>query len=143
MVLGTSETMASYDGPSPRAFVTKDSGERATFSTGMVRDTTAGKMRPDLVRDGPMLLRWILLLTRGLVKYAARNWMKASTQEEYDRFLESSARHFEIWHYWRLFAINIEDANNPTSEPLTEDHAAAVFFNINGAEYVAGKLGKA
>jgi hypothetical protein len=43
---------------------------------------------------------------------------------EYERFQESAARHFEQW---------LEGEND-------EDHAAAVFFNINGAEYVKAKL---
>lgn len=121
-------------------FVTKDSGERQFFSGGMQRDTNAGKMRPDLAMDGPMFLRWILLMTRGAEKYAARNWMQATGQEELDRFLESADRHFLVWFYWRRYGINIEDPNNPTREPLKEDHAAAIFFNVNGAEYVAEKI---
>lgn len=117
-------------------FEIKDSGQRESFDSGMVRDTAVGKQRPDLVRDGPMYLRWVRLLTNAVVKYSARNWMKASGQEEYDRFLESADRHYNIWYTWRKYGINIEDLNNPTNEPLKEDHAAAVFFNINGVEYV-------
>lgn len=106
----------------------------------MQRDTTTGKTRPDLVRSGPMYLRWVQLLTRGAAKYDANNWKKAAGQEECDRFLQSAARHFEVWFMWRQFGINIESPDNPSSEPLTEDHAAAVFFNINGAEYVTGRI---
>jgi hypothetical protein len=102
----------------------------------MVRDTTEGKLRPDLVRDGPMFLRWIIHLTKGAVKYDPRNWMLATGQAEYDRFMESADRHFNIWYTWRQYGINIEDPYNPSTEPLQEDHAAAVMFNINGAEYV-------
>lgn len=65
-------------------FVTKDSGERQQFSTGMVRDTSANKIRYDLVYM-PMLKRWAELMTRGAIKYSANNWKKASTQEELDR----------------------------------------------------------
>jgi len=83
-----------------------------------------------------MFMRWVLLLTRGAVKYVADNWMKAKGKEEYDRFLESFDRHAIIWFMWRKFGINIEDPYNPTREPLTEDHAAAIYFNINGAEYM-------
>lgn len=122
------------------SFAVKDTGTRETFDSGMVRDTTTGKQRPDLVRDGPMFMRWVMLLTRGAVKYAARNWMKASGQEEYDRFLESLDRHYNIYFTWRRYGINIEDPDNPTTEPLTEDHGAAVFFNLNGAEYVKEKM---
>jgi hypothetical protein len=66
--------------------------------------------------------------------------MKATGQEEYDRFLESADRHYEIWYTWRRYGINIEDVDNPTTEPLKEDHAAAVFFNINGAEYTVKQM---
>lgn len=121
-------------------FIVRDSGVREEFSGGMVRDTAAGKLRPDLVRDGPMLLRWIKHLTAGAVKYAARNWMLGCGQAEYDRALESSDRHFNIWMTWRKDGINIEDPYNPTTEPLKEDHAAAVFFNINQVEYLKTKI---
>lgn len=122
------------------SFTTKDSGERRQFESGMQRDTTTGKARPDLIRCGPMFQRWVQLLTRGAAKYDANNWMKASGQEEYDRFLESTARHFEVWFMWRRFGINIEDSDNPTREPLTEDHGAAIFFNVNGVEYVTERM---
>lgn len=128
-----------FDPQRPKQFVTKDSGERATMASGMVRDTATSKMRPDLVRDGPMLLRWILLLTRGAEKYAARNWMKATGLEEYNRFLESTDRHYDIWYTWVRYGINIEDPYNPTHEPLSEDHGAAVFFNMNGTEMLLEK----
>ena len=121
-------------------FVVNDSGKRQEFASGMVRDITENKLRPDLVRDGPMFQRWIKHLTAGARKYAARNWMLAYGQEELDRFLESADRHFNIWITYRQTGVNIEDPNYPTTEPLKEDHAAAVFFNINGAEYVKGKL---
>jgi len=120
----------------PGAFVVKDSGERKEFASGMQRDTADGKMRPDLVRDGPMFLRWVEHLTKGAIKYAARNWMKATGQPEYDRFLESTDRHYTVWFTWMKYGINIEDPHHPTLLPLIEDHAAAVFFNINGAEFV-------
>ena len=105
-------------------FVTKDSGERQQFSTGMVRDTSSNKIRYDLVYM-PMLKRWAELMTRGAVKYSANNWKKASTQEELDRFKESAFRHFMTWFL---------------EEDFSEDHAAAVLFNISGVEYVKEKL---
>jgi hypothetical protein len=46
--------------------------------------------------------------------------MLASGLAEYDRFRESAFRHFMLWYLGHV----------------DEDHAAAVFFNINGAEYV-------
>ena len=105
-------------------FVTKDSGERQTFSTGMQRDSGQKDLRPDLVY-GPMLIRWAELMGRGAGKYGERNWEKARTQEELDRFQASAFRHFVQWFY----GLSPE-----------EDHAAAVFFNIAGAEYVRGRM---
>jgi hypothetical protein len=106
------------------SFEVKDSGAREQFDSGMVRDTQEGKPLFDLVFDGPMLARWAVHLTKGAIKYAVRNWMKATGQKEADRFRASAARHFFQW------------MNGETDE----DHAAAVFFNINGYEYVKGKL---
>lgn len=90
------------------------------FVSGMRRDTSSGKIDYLLLRDGPMFERWASLLDRGALKYSKRNWMLAESSEEYDRFVSSAARHFEQW------LAGEED----------EDHAAAVFFNINGAEFV-------
>jgi len=101
-------------------FQIKDSGERHQFDSGMVRDVTEGKTDFTLVLDGPMLKRWAEHMTRGASKYSKRNWMQAAGNEELERFKESAFRHFLQW-YWG-------DAD--------EDHAAAVIFNINGAEYV-------
>lgn len=111
-------------------FTTKDSGERVQWSTGMQRDTTKGKQLWSLLipllipfRE-TMLYRWVMLLTRGAEKYSSRNWEKARTPEELDRFKDSAFRHFMQWF------------NGETDE----DHAAAVYFNINGAEYVKSRL---
>ncbi len=104
-------------------FVTKDSGERQEFSTGMVRDTNQGKARYDLIWK-PGLKRLAELMGRGAVKYSPRNWEKAETQEELERFKESANRHFEQW-----FAGDTD-----------EDHMAAVVFNLFGAEMVKSKL---
>lgn len=109
---------------SSAGFVTKDSGERQEFSTGMVRDTENNKVLYDLVFDGPMLKRWAELLTRGAKKYSPKNWLKACKQEELDRARSSAARHF------------FQYMNGDTDE----DHAAASIFNINLAEYIKEKL---
>lgn len=105
-------------------FVTKDSGERQVYSTGMHRDAGAKTLRPDLI-DQNMLRRWAELMGRGAVKYGERNWEKAATPEELDRFRASAYRHFFQW-------FNCTDTD--------EDHGAAVMFNIAGAEMVRGKL---
>ena len=101
-------------------FTIKDSGRREQFDSGMVRDITEGKTDYSLVLDGPMFKRWAEHMTRGARKYSARNWMKANGEAEKARFKESALRHFLQW-YWG---------------ETDEDHASAVFFNINGHEYV-------
>lgn len=152
------------------SYVTKDSGERQTFSTGMVRDSAVKELRPDLLpvamlrrlaegeifdafldwfeddntqgdsaawlleciieeekrRGGaPMIIRWAELMGRGAIKYGDRNWEKARTPEELERFKASAFRHFVQW----LYDVNKE-----------EDHAAGVFFNVAGAEYVKDRM---
>lgn len=105
-------------------FHIKDSGERMQFESGMVRDLVQGKTKWHLLRDGPMYERWAIHLTKGAEKYDDRNWMKANGDAEYARFQESAARHFEQW----------------LRGDRDEDHAAAVFFNLNGAEYVRDRM---
>ena len=104
----------------PGTFKIKDSGEREVSASGMQRDTTKGKTDYTLVLDGPMFDRLADHLTKGALKYDKRNWMKATGQEELERFRESALRHFLQWFRGET----------------DEDHAAAVFFNINGVEYV-------
>lgn len=105
-------------------FTVKDSGQRLVFESGMQRDVTDDKIDYSLALDGPMFNRLAIHLTKGAKKYAKRNWMKASGQEELDRFKESALRHFLQW----------------LREDIDEDHAAAVMFNINGAEFVKERL---
>ncbi len=102
----------------------KDSGERQHFESGMQRDVTEGKVRWDLTADGPMLKRYAIHLTKGAAKYSPRNWLKANGTEELERFRESAFRHFMQWYYGYT----------------DEDHAAAVWFNIDGAEYVRDRI---
>lgn len=105
-------------------FQTIDSGEHQTFSSGMQRDTSKGKPRFDLLRpknvpyEEQMLTRFARLMERGAEKYSARNWESADSEEELDRFLEAADRHMAQW----------------LSGETDEDHAAAVMFNILGAE---------
>ena len=112
------------------AFVTKDSGERQEFISGMKRDTSEGKTQYHRIAEGPMLKRWAELLTRGAAKYkdisyGRANWTLAAGEEELARFRESAFRHFMTWFL---------------EEDSSEDHGAAIFFNVNGAEYVKQKL---
>lgn len=76
-----------------------------------------------------MLERWAEHLTKGASKYpdlpdGNANWTLADGLEELNRFRESAFRHFYQW----------------VRGDVDEDHAAAVFFNINGAEYVKEKM---
>lgn len=107
----------------------KDSGKREEFASGMVRDTATDKIDFLRVMEGPMFDRWAEHLSKGAIKYpdikpGVANWTLASGEAELARFRKSAMRHFRQW----------------LRGDTDEDHAAAVFFNINGAEYVRGKL---
>lgn len=115
--------------PSDNSFVVKDSGARQQFASGMVRDTQEGKTDFTRALDGPMFQRWNDHLTKGATKYpdvrpGVPNWTLAAGNEELARFKKSAMRHFIQWF----------------RDEVDEDHAAAVFFNINGAEMVKGKM---
>lgn len=107
-------------------FVVKDSGQRKEYKSGMVRDLSEGKIDFSLIFEGPMYKRWAAHLTKGAEKYGKGNWTKADGNEELQRFRESAARHFYQWFMGET----------------DEDHAAAVMFNINAAEFLTDKLNK-
>lgn len=112
-----------------KEFIIRDSGERKQFASGMVRDVTTGKLQWHRIFDGPMAERWAAHLTKGATKYpdvkpGTANWTLAAGDEELQRFKESALRHFMQWYRGET----------------DEDHAAAVYFNVNGAEYVKAKL---
>jgi hypothetical protein len=106
-----------------KTFIVKGSGARQSFASGMARDVTEGKTDYSLVLDGPMFDRWAAHLTKGAARYSKRNWMLAEGDAELARFKESALRHLLQWYRGEV----------------DEDHAAAVFFNLNGAEYVREK----
>lgn len=110
-------------------FVVKDSGERREFESGMVRDTSTGKVEYHRVFEGPLLDRWATHLTKGAAKYpdlpnGSANWTLASGQEELIRFRQSLCRHFVQF----------------LRGDVDEDHAAAVVFNLNGMLYCQEKM---
>ena len=111
-------------------FITKDSGNREEYNSGMVRDLQNGKPRFDLLipenqpYNETLLYRWAMLMERGMSKYGYRNWEKANSNEELIRFKQSALRHFMQWF------SNEED----------EDHSAAILFNINAFEWLNNKL---
>lgn len=110
--------------------VTKDSGKREEYASGMKRDTQEGKARFDLVvpkalsYEESMLTRWAIRMAQGAEKYDPRNWEKGSGQEELERAESSAFRHFMQW----------------LAGETDEDHAAAVFFNIQAAEYFRWRI---
>lgn len=105
-------------------FVVKDSGERVEYASGMRRDVQEGKTLFSLPFEGPMFNRWAEHLTKGAEKYGKNNWQLANSLEEQERFKESAIRHFIQW----------------LRGDRDEDHASAVFFNINAWEYVRERL---
>lgn len=113
-------------------FITKDSGKRQNYNSGMRRDLQDGKPMFDLIipigqeYTDSLLYRWAMLMERGMSKYGSRNWEKASSQEEMNRFKSSAFRHFMQW-------ISGEE---------DEDHASAILFNINAAEFLKIKMEK-
>jgi hypothetical protein len=106
-------------------YVTKDSGERVQFDSGMVRDIEEDKPDYTLI-DAAYLYRWAMLMVRGAKKYGRNNWRKANSEEELQRFKSSALRHMMEWL--------LDDPND------REDHAAAIAFNVAGAEYVKTRL---
>jgi Domain of unknown function (DUF5664) len=113
------------------SFSVHDSGKRLTFTTGMMRDTAEDKPRFDLIFpldqefNDQLFVRLANHMRLGALKYSERNWEKANTPEELERFKISAFRHFIQWF------LEVDDG---------EDHAAAVLFNINGAEYTKQQL---
>lgn len=105
-------------------FEVKDSGVRQEYPSGMRRDTQEGKPNFLLAIDGPMFRRYADHMTKGAAKYGARNWQLANSEEELERFKASALRHMIQW----------------LSGDVDEDHAAAVWFNVNAAEYVEARL---
>lgn len=111
-------------------YVTKDSGERKTYASNMVRDTDEGKplytlLRSSFIpREETMFHREAMLMTRGAQKYGKQNWELADSVEELERFKESACRHFEQW----------------LSGEVDEDHAAAIRFNVRAYEEIKAKM---
>lgn len=100
-------------------FITKDSGKREEFPTGMVRDTQTGKPRFDLIpTEG--LRRLADLYARGAEKYSDNNWKKG---QPYSRVYASLFRHLIQWR----------------EGDRSEDHMAAVAWNAFAIMYYEEK----
>lgn len=108
----------------------KNSGVFITHASGMKRDANPdGAIEYSNILHGPMFDRWAAHLTKAKVKYpdvapGQPNWTLGANQEDYLRFKESAFRHFRKW----------------MRGDTDEDHAAAVMFNLNGAEYVKARM---
>jgi hypothetical protein len=100
--------------------------EVVELPSGMRRSNTADKTDYTLALDGPMFERWAKHLTAAVPSKGKRNWMYADDEEDLQRFREGFMRHAVQW---------LRGDND-------EDHAAALFFNVNGAEYVKDQLGR-
>jgi hypothetical protein len=94
------------------------------YESGVIRGDNTGKTDYTLALDGPLFERWARLLTENVESKGKRNWMNASTREDYDRFRESFLRH----------ALSVLRGD------MDEDHAAAVVFNLNGMLYTQEQL---
>ena len=109
-----------------KEFVTKDSGKRVDYDSGMKRDTQENKPRFDLITPlkipykESLQYRHAMIMKRGMEKYGARNWEKANSVEEFFRFKASFMR-----HQTQFF-----------SGETDEDHAAAMEFNLNAIIYL-------
>lgn len=106
-----------------KPFTTKNSKKQKKFESGMVRDIDENKPLYTLIPTW-MLKRWAELMGRGAVHYGRDNWKKANGEEELQRFKDSAYRHFIQW----------------LDGETDEDHAAAIFFNVTGAEYVKQRI---
>jgi dATP/dGTP diphosphohydrolase, N-terminal len=111
-------------------YVTRDSGQREQYDTGMVRDTEEGKARFDLMFPAEVayqdqfLTRLAMLLARGAEKYGERNWESGYDEKALARAKSSALRHLVQW------VCGLDD----------EDHAAAVVFNLMQAEYLKYRM---
>lgn len=121
-------------------FVTNDSGVREQYETGMQRDTEVGKPRFDLLMpiglpfQDQMVVRWAMLMARGAQKYDARNWERARTRKELERYVSSTLRHVNQWAA-AMLGLPCGCSDTHLCDIHSEDHGAATFFNITGAEY--------
>jgi hypothetical protein len=117
-------------------FVVKAGGPQTVGAGGMVRSSGEGKVDYILALDGVMFRRWAEHLDRATKPrgdfpgYAKRNWMQATKGtpaerlEVMERARISAFRHFLQW----------------LNGDVDEDHAAAVFFNLNVYETVKGSI---
>jgi hypothetical protein len=114
-------------------FMVRDSGAKAQYDDGMHRDTAEGKPKFSLLipRGMPyeetLLYRAAMHYMLGGIKYGDRNWEKSSTPESLEHHTEA------LWRHFMKYASGVEDG---------EDHAAAIFWNLNAVLYTKWRLGQ-
>lgn len=114
-----------------REYVTKTSGTRAEHPDGVVRDTSEGKPRFDLMFakgvpfDKQLMTRVADLYRRGGEAYGDRNWENSETEETLAHHEAALMRHVV------KFLTGVEDG---------EDHAAAVVWNVNAVDLTRQKI---
>lgn len=123
---------SDYEPPvTPLPFQVKDSGVTAEYADGMRRDTTEGKPRFDLLiptgmpYEETLLYRAAMHYMLGGKKYGDRNWEKSRTAESLGHHTEA------LWRHFMKFVSRVEDG---------EDHAAAIFWNLNAVLYTQWRL---
>lgn len=111
---------------SATGFVVKDSGVREEYANGFVRDTEQGKYDYSRILqiEGLHLIpiealeRWGAHMVKGAEKYGEDNWRQARGLVAIARFIRSLCRHTVQF----------------IRRDRTEDHPAAVCFNVWAAE---------
>lgn len=104
--------------------------EMSTFAGGGMREPQGDRPRfellwpKDVPYDEQMLTRFASHMARGAEKYESRNWEQFSDQAALDRAESSLLRHVYQW----------------LAGDTSEDHAAAIMFNVMCAEHVKRKL---
>lgn len=88
----------------------KDSGERVTLASGMMKEPSNDRGRHDLISPLAMT-RLAIHLERGAIKYSPNNWTKGGP---FSIFVNSAMRHM----------------NDYRSGCRKEDHLAAILFQI-------------
>jgi hypothetical protein len=94
------DTAPESEGPEPRESGLQDSGARAQFQGGGVRDASEGKPRFDLLwpegvpYEDQFLTQVAKVLEMGARKYAERNWELFHTQDALDHAKASLGRHY-------------------------------------------------
>jgi hypothetical protein len=115
-------------------FLTRDSGKRAQHTDGVVRDKQDGKTKYTLMfpegvpMPDQLIVRIAELYTRGGEKYGDRNWENSCAPDTLKHHTEA------LWRHFMNFFFDVQDG---------EDHAAAVFWNINAVELTRRRIQEA